>query len=136
MTSNNINQLITIILYLLLALAFFTQYASLIRKENAPHRVILEIFIFGILAIASLYISQCSNLGDILTTSTRVFGYVFSGYFILFYLWFLFHPLITKIGIGTFSKEFFFSGSFLLSSFIIFTISIITIVSLIIKLNF
>ena len=132
MNNKELHPLIKIILSLLLALAFFTPYASLIIGENTPHRVILEIFIFGILAIIFLYIAHHSKLNYIITTFAKVLGYALSAYFILFYLGFLLYPLIEK---GTFSfiKELLSSTFFLLSSIIILIVGIITSVILIIK---
>lgn len=132
MCNEKINPLIGIILYLLLALAFFSNYASIIRGENTPHRVVLEIFIFGILAIIFLYIAHHSKLNRILTTSAKVLGCILSAYFILFYLGFLIYPLIGK-GTISFLKEFFSSTTFALASGIISIAIIFLIYSL--KIN-
>lgn len=130
MTKDNLPQLIVIVSSLILALAFFSDYAV---NKGSIHRVALETFIFGIFAIVCLCISQHSSLNHVLTTSTKILGYIFLGYFILFYLGFLLYPLIEK-GTVFFLKELLSSTIFRLSTAIIFIISIIAIIRLSIKL--
>jgi len=80
------NRLITIILYLLLAIAFFSTYAT---KSDTIDFMIGIIFLFGILAIICLYIGLYSK-----TNYLKTFGYVFTGSFILVFGWFILNVLI------------------------------------------
>ena len=84
--------LIEIIVSLILALAFFSNYAidCTIDQTNCPIRYIfMLIFLFGILAIAFLY------LGHSLNQSFSLFiGYVFAGAFILAFGWLILTTMV------------------------------------------
>lgn len=88
MTNNNnhnIKLLIQIILYLLLAMAFFSDY---VIEKYSIHLLIFETFIFGILALILLYV------GYFLKKDTlKEIGFLFSGSFILIFGWFLWSSL-------------------------------------------
>jgi len=83
---NNIELLIKIILYLLLAMAFFSNYA--VKSDTTINFIITIAFLFGILALIFLYIGLCSK-----TDYLKVFGYVLSGSFILVLSWFILNVL-------------------------------------------
>lgn len=88
---NNIKLLIKIILYLLLALTFFSEFAA---NTEIINFIILLPFLFGILALICLYFGCCSNKH--LNKVARAFGYVFAGSFILSLGWFIFNIMSPK----------------------------------------
>jgi len=86
---NNNSLLIKIILSLLLALAFFSPYAT--GKEIINHMVLI-IFLFGILSLTSLYIGISSNR-NFSKNFFKFLGYIFAGSFILVFGYFILHSL-------------------------------------------
>jgi hypothetical protein len=77
---NNVPSLIEIILYLLLAIAFFSNYAY--RMNKNIDFIIMTTFLFGILSIILLYIGMSWDKDYF-----RAFGYTFAGSFILALGW-------------------------------------------------
>ena len=89
---DNIELLIKIILYLLLAMAFFSNYAV---KSGIIDFIIVTTFLFGIVALIFLYIGLYSKKDYI-----KAFGYVLAGSFVLVLGWFIINVL-TSMKEGT-----------------------------------
>lgn len=87
---NKMELLIYIILYLLLAIAFF-------RSDNFDFRVGL-VFLFGFLSIFFLYIGLSFN------NYFRAFGYAFTLSFVLMLAWFIFNVLAIGQGDTTIER--------------------------------
>ena len=86
---DNIKLLIKIILYLLLALAFFSDYAF--KAETHLNFMIGIAFLFGILALICLYVGYYSN--RTLNKVGKAFGCGFACAFISVFVWFIFNVL-------------------------------------------
>ena len=120
MTIENTPHLITIILSLLLAMAFFSGYAIDKFQENSTdkkeeiHRVALETFIVGIMAIFFLHIG-CNF--HTFSKTFETLGNAFAGAFIFLFLWFLIYPLKKGLEAGgnTWWKELFSSESIIIA---------------------
>ena len=79
---DNLKLLIKIILYLLLTLAFFSNY---VIKSGIINFDITPLFLFGIFALVCLYIGYSSDWG--LNRAGKAIGYVSAGAFILTWFW-------------------------------------------------
>ena len=86
MPEDNINLLIKIILYLLLALAFFSEYAF--KSKEVLDFIFLAPFLFGIIALIFLYLGYCSD-----SLIFKMLGYYFASSFILLFGWLIFSIL-------------------------------------------
>ena len=120
---SNEELLITIILYLLLSLAFFSNFVSEKTGGEIDNRITI-IFIFGILALICLYASCC--LDKDLKRVGKAFGYIFSSMFFLLFGWFLFIYFIGDLGYLEGFKELIFTksiwGALLVSLLLIYLI--------------
>ncbi|MFH1358936.1 MAG: hypothetical protein ABIH37_03555, partial [archaeon] len=90
---SNIKLLIKIILYLLLALAFFSNYAIKSEELKPINFMITIVFLFGILALICLYIGLCSKT-NYLRELLGYLGYVFAGSFMLSFGWYVLNTIV------------------------------------------
>jgi len=92
MEEDKIDSLIKIILYLFLAMAFFSNY---VVKSNTIDFIIKVVFLFGTISLIFLYIGKSWNKDYF-----KAFGYVFAGSFTLVFCWFILN-VSTPIKEGT-----------------------------------